>query len=192
MKIMYRLPLGEIVIDFYDRLKQLSSGYASFDYEDAGYQKANRVKIGVRLDGESIEPLATVCTVANAEKHARSIVHKLKEQIPKQMHEVAIQATQGSKILARATCVAYALFPLEVTDHVQCQGSAKGCNGKVLRRGCLSKEEITREAEGRQEENEAAGPCTCYEGDLHQHLTEGIDNTMKKKRKRPIAGQPNC
>lgn len=117
------MPLGEIVVDFYDKLKQISSGYASFDYEDAGYQKANRVKIGVRLDGEMIEPLASVCTTQNADKHARAIVHKLKEQIPKQQHEVSIQAIMGSKVLSRAT---YDRTPHSLcfaADHpMQCEG----------------------------------------------------------------------
>lgn len=103
----YVLPLNEIVLDFYDKLKSLSSGYASFDYEDYGYHTSSLVKLNILLNGKIVEELSTIVHYSKATQHAREMVHKLKEMIPRQMVQIAIQACVGSKVLARETLKAY-------------------------------------------------------------------------------------
>lgn len=103
----YVLPLNEIVLDFYDRLKALSSGYASFDYEDCGYHPTSVVKLTIQLNGKLVEELSTIVHSSKAQSNARRIVLKLKEMIPRQMVQVAVQACVNSKVLARETIKAY-------------------------------------------------------------------------------------
>jgi len=97
------LPLGEIVFDFYDRLKSISKGYASFDYYPAGYHDADLVKLDILLNGEVVDALSALITRNNAYEFGRKFCLKLKEFIPRQQFEVAIQAAIGSKIIARET-----------------------------------------------------------------------------------------
>ena len=97
------LPLGEIVFDFYDRLKSISKGYASFDYYPAGYQDADLVKLDILLNGEIVDALSALITRNNAYDFGRKFCLKLKEFIPRQQYEVAIQAAIGAKIIARET-----------------------------------------------------------------------------------------
>jgi len=97
------LPLGEIVFDFYDRLKSISKGYASFDYYPAGYHNADLVKLDILLNGEVVDALSALITRNNAYEFGRKFCLKLKEFIPRQQFEVAIQAAIGSKIIARET-----------------------------------------------------------------------------------------
>jgi elongation factor 4 len=99
--IKYKLPLSEIVVDFYDSVKSLSSGYASFDYEECGYQAAELVKLDIRLNGESVDALSVVCIQDKAEALGRKIVNKLKEKVSRQQYEVIIQAAIGNRVLAR-------------------------------------------------------------------------------------------
>lgn len=101
--LKYRLPLREIVVDFYNELKSITSGYASFDYEDAGYQKADLVKVDIVLNGQSVDALATIVHSSKAQYVGRRIVDKLKKLIDRQMFEVAIQAAVGSRVIARET-----------------------------------------------------------------------------------------
>lgn len=105
--LTYLLPLCEIVLDFYDRLKSLSSGYASFDYEDKGYQSTNLVKLCIHLNQRPVDEFSRIVHVTKANAIAREMVVKLKDLIPKQMVQVAIQAMVGSKVLARETIKAY-------------------------------------------------------------------------------------
>uniref|UniRef100_A0A2K6ARS0 GTP binding elongation factor GUF1 n=1 Tax=Macaca nemestrina TaxID=9545 RepID=A0A2K6ARS0_MACNE len=101
--LKYLFPLNEIVVDFYDSLKSLSSGYASFDYEDAGYQTAELVKMDILLNGNTVEELVTVVHKDKAHSIGKAICERLKDSLPRQLFEIAIQAAIGSKIIARET-----------------------------------------------------------------------------------------
>ncbi|KAG8763099.1 Translation factor guf1 mitochondrial [Ceratobasidium sp. 423] len=97
------LPLSEIVTDFHDRVKHRSSGFASFDYEPAGYAHADVVKVGFALNGKPVDALALIVSKDKAARLGRAWVKKLKEVVPRQLFEIAIQATIGSKVIARET-----------------------------------------------------------------------------------------
>ncbi|MFH0898692.1 MAG: translation elongation factor 4 [bacterium] len=99
--LKYVMPLNEIVTDFYDKLKTLSSGYASFDYEDGGYHPADLVKMNILLNGKPVDALSVIVHHDKAYSIGRQLVEKLKTVIPRQMFEVAIQASIGAKVIAR-------------------------------------------------------------------------------------------
>lgn len=103
IKLSCSLPLSEVIIDFYDELKSLSKGYASMSYEITGYQKSDLVKIDFLLNSKIIEPLSIIRHRSIAEKAGRTAAEKLKEVIPRQQIEVAIQAVIGAKVIARET-----------------------------------------------------------------------------------------
>jgi GTP-binding protein LepA len=97
----YKLPLAEILYDFFDLMKSRTRGYASLDYELAGYEKSDLVKLDVMLNGETIDALSFITHRENAYVRARSITQRLRKIIPRQMYEVIIQAAIGSKVIAR-------------------------------------------------------------------------------------------
>jgi GTP-binding protein LepA len=104
--IEYLLPLGEIIIDFYDKLKSVSRGYASFDYEFDSYQSSDMSRIEILLHGEVVDALSFIVHKSKAQGNGRAICEKLKEVINRQMFEIAIQARVGGKIIARETIAA--------------------------------------------------------------------------------------
>jgi translation factor GUF1, mitochondrial len=115
--IKYRLPLNEVATDFYDKLKSLSSGYASFDYEEAGYEPADLVKLDILLNGRPIDALSTIVHKDNAYYIGRDLAQRLRKVIPRQLFEVVIQAAIGSKVLARES-----VAPLRKDVTAKCYG----------------------------------------------------------------------
>ena len=100
---VYHLPLNEVVFDFYDRLKSVSRGYASFDYELVEYAASELVKVSILVNSETVDALSFIVHENNAEPRGRVICEKLKDLIPRQLFKIAIQAAIGGKIIARST-----------------------------------------------------------------------------------------
>ena len=103
MELLFDMPLGEIVIDFYDKLKSISKGYASFDWHQNGFRPSNLVKLDILLNGEQVDALSTLTHRDNAVDFGRRMCEKLKELLPRQQFDIAIQAAIGAKIIARET-----------------------------------------------------------------------------------------
>uniref|UniRef100_A0A8C5MQZ1 GTP binding elongation factor GUF1 n=1 Tax=Leptobrachium leishanense TaxID=445787 RepID=A0A8C5MQZ1_9ANUR len=135
----YLFPLNEIVLDFYDGLKSLSSGYASFDYEDAGYQEADLVKMDILLNGRAVEELVTIAHREKAYAVGKAICERLKDSIPRQLFEIAVQATLGSKVIARET-----IKPYRKNVLAKCYGGDITRKMKLLKRQIEGKKKMRR------------------------------------------------
>lgn len=135
----YLFPLNEIVVDFYDLLKSLSSGYASFDYENAGYQAADLIKMDILLNGRPVEELTTIVHKDRAYSSGKAMCERLKDSIPRQMFEIAVQAAIGSKVIARETIKAYRKNVL-----AKCYGGDITRKMKLLKKQAEGKKKMRR------------------------------------------------
>lgn len=133
------LPLNEILVDFFDNLKFVTSGYASFDYEDHGFVSSNLVKIVFNLNGHPVDELTMICFISKARQVAKKMCSKLKDTIPRQLYRITIQASVGGKILAREDITA-----LKKDVLAKCYGGDITRKMKLLRQQAEGKKKMRK------------------------------------------------
>ena len=143
--LRYELPLNEVVFDFYDRLKSIRRGYASFDYHQVGHREGDLVKMSILVNNEPVDALSMIVHRANADARGRGMCERLKDLIPRHMFKIPIQAAIGGKIIARETIAR----------------AEEGRDGEMLRGRCDAEAEAAGEAEGGEEADAGIWECVA-------------------------------